>query len=382
MRQAADNLVRSRQARVEPNDTSNPQVATRALIAGEFANDDIPSTGGPSRLLGAAASPRHPSRMLECHLEKGAAIIDRSMNHRAGATDSIPLNSQSIHSARSGTLVSVMKNICFIIIKSLTAVFLFMLLCRQSCASCLDWMWLATSNSNQLIYQGTVGGKPVRALLRLYEKTGHLDGVLGYGDETTSMTLTGHMLPKSVGTYLGADLEARNRAGRSIAHLNLTFLPWRQPWQSDAVYQNESKDTCEFLVGKWYLSKENKELEVKLRMDGSMAPQNNAEREANEKTAFLLRKAMLKGDRLEFTKLLKYPFESQHGNQEVNIWKTPEQVMAHYSDIVKFTRQQILISVPYALQTSRAGSQYMQGHIQLANGLVTKICEETCSVAP
>ncbi|WP_188795860.1 hypothetical protein [Dyella nitratireducens] len=208
--------------------------------------------------------------------------------------------------------------------------------------------------------------------------TGRFDGAYGYSDQPKMLSLTGGMQSR----FTGVDLDERDEKDQVTGHFTLSFFHPRPDWESQENYQKENKDTCSFLTGSWRSSSGSKPLKVLLQEVGNTVPENDREREINEDTAYKLRKAMLDNDRSAFASLLQYPFHSESDRQKISIWKSPEDVIKNYDRIVLFSYKQIRASVPHALQTSEAGSQFMNRSIYLARGKVTRICAEACPAIP
>lgn len=245
-------------------------------------------------------------------------------------------------------------------------------------AACLNWSWLASNPSYRLVYEGTLGDHPIRMMLHLDSSTGRFDGAYGYSDQPEMLSLIGSMQPKSAGT----DLDERDEKDQVTGHFTLSFFHPHPAWESQENYEKENKDTCSFLTGSWQSSSGNKSFKVVLEEVGDTVLENDSEREMNEGAAYKLRKAMLENDRNTFASLLQYPFHSESDRQKISVWKSPEDVIKNYDNIVPFSHKQIRASVPHALQTSATGSQFMNRSIYLAHGKVTRICAEACPVIP
>jgi hypothetical protein len=242
-------------------------------------------------------------------------------------------------------------------------------------ASCKNWKQLVPGEGNGLIYAGTVGDRHTRAFFVLDELTGKMSGEIGFNDDADSLVMKGRMSQD----LEGAELTAETVNGEVIADLHLTYSRWRQPWESANAFAHDSKQTCEFVVGKWVTRSSKKSYELRLQSAGTMSRKFVAQEKINEKTAVLLRSALLRDDKKGVAALLEYPFHSEFGNQLSKVWQSPEDVISHYKEVIQIPNQEVRESVPHVLQTGGAESIFVDGHIQLTDGIVTRICQEACT---
>jgi hypothetical protein len=236
-------------------------------------------------------------------------------------------------------------------------------------AQCTKWIEFAGRADLRVVFQGTVGDRPVRMMLHSNEAAGQFGGSYGYNNQLGSLELVGKMQPNDAGIRL----QEHGSDGRSTGTFDLQFFA---PEQSE----QQATHGCSSLTGTWTSPGEKKSLYVSLHVAGELNPANDAQRQLNEVAAFKLRKAMLEGNHATFASLLNYPFISEDRNHQLTYWENANDVIKNYSEIVKFSVNDIQSAVPHALLSSPSGSEFMGRSIDMSDGKVTRICESTCSM--
>lgn len=247
-------------------------------------------------------------------------------------------------------------------------------------AACVgaDWSREVGRPEHGAIYVGSLGNRPIRMMLHLDVATGRFDGVYGYSDQLGQLSLTGVARPAGTGAELGE----RNEQGQITGHFSLDFVRPRQPWESTAFYEEHKRkfpSTCDSPLGTWRPPQGDKALTVVLHRNGEFDLAHDGEEKLDDLAAFKLRKAMLENNRPAFALLLQYPFHSI-ADRRSKVWNTPEEVIEHYQEIVRFQPSEIRSAVPHALGAGRTGADFMNGSIYLSQGKITMICDERCPI--
>lgn len=270
---------------------------------------------------------------------------------------------------------------------------LLLALCMPSAmAACLQWGKLGPlqNTSESLIYIGTLGNRNIRMRLHLDSATGRMDGAYGYNNEPGTLKLVGYMLKD----HSGVELVELDSKGNRTGFFDLSFMPpssflgsgdpategheaFEKQWNSDEYGE------CESMLGVWMTSSRPGTSAKAVVLQGGIAFDPTKERSVrmqNEATAYAFMQAVIHNDRKKVVSLLQYPFHSYDqapGHQGDRTWKTPEDVLRNYAEIVQFEPKFVRNWVPHFLVTNR-GASGLGDTVVLHDGKITWICAGEC----
>lgn len=269
------------------------------------------------------------------------------------------------------------------------------LLAPSTEAACLHWGQEAPlqNPSESITYYGTLGNRYVRMRLHLDPATGRLDGAYGYNDEPGTLKLVGYMLKDHSGVELVELDKKDNRTG----FFDLSFMPptsflgsgdpvteGRAPFEKQ--WNTDEYDDCGSLVGVWMTSSRPGTSAKAVVLRSGQAFDPNKDRQArlqNEATAYAFMQAVIHNDRQKVVSLFHYPFHSYDqapGRQGVRTWKTPEDVLKHYTEIVQLEPQFVRPLVPHMLFTQDGLSGFMNGSMSIYEGKIRWLCAGSCPI--
>jgi hypothetical protein len=210
-------------------------------------------------------------------------------------------------------------------------------------------------------------------LLHLDGDTSRFTGAYGYSDQPSTLALTGSLRPGGA----GIDLVEDDQKGRETGRFELEIFRASRFGETSNPLPG-----CDNLAGEWLPMRGGKASPVSLHLDSELDPAYDQWQRLNDETAYILRRAMLEKDAVTFASLLRYPFFSERGLGVVSVWKSPQEVVMHYKDIVLFPKEAIRNAVPHFLASGADQSTFMNRSVTIYQGKVIRVCEAACPVIP
>lgn len=230
--------------------------------------------------------------------------------------------------------------------------------------------------SNLRIFSGSVGEQQIRMSLHYDVATRTIEGFYGYSDQPGTLTLHGEMLP----SRNGMNLVERDAQGKVTGHFSLVFTyPSGPNYDAASVKKHISDYDCSYVKGSWHPASDNRSLQVELWSSGEQTQADQQARKLNDEAAYKVQMALLNNNKKSFASLLKYPFCTSRFGRGRTLWKSPEDVIAHYKQISRLAAPAYLHEgVPHAIDTHGKISDWMGDTMEFEDGKVKSMCDGSC----
>lgn len=237
-------------------------------------------------------------------------------------------------------------------------------------SACHSFTAIDVPASKPVVYQGSVGDQKVR--IALWVSGGRrAEGFGGYAASEDQVGLDG--------TFAKDDdslvLRETDSAGKSEGTFKLKFdvpVGLYDDGRDLAAYD------CSYLVGTWVGRGDRNPRVVILNRDARLNEAYKAERELNERAAFLMQAAILRGRSQDLEPLLAYPVSTQGITRGGQSWDDASDLKRDFKALVSAKRGDATSAVAHALLSGPASTYFWDGSVCLSHGRITQICRSGC----